>query len=135
MGEETKQETGSAQETAAQGAADAAGGAEPGRAADAARQADAKKTYDDAYIAQMRADFEKDRQAAVEEALKKERMSAEDKARYEADQRQKDIEQREKEIALRELKADAKGMLAKEKLSDGFVDMVVGADEIGRAHV
>ncbi|MDE5698158.1 MAG: DUF4355 domain-containing protein [Lachnospiraceae bacterium] len=132
MGEETKQETGSTHGTAAQGAADAAGGTEPGREADAAQQADAKKTYDGVYIAQMRADFEKERQAAVEaaveEALKKEKMSAEDKARYEADQRQKDIEQREKEIALRELKADAKGMLAKEKLSDSFVDMVVGAD-------
>lgn len=123
MGEETKQETGSAQETAAQGAVDAASGSETGK-----QQTDSKKTYDDAYIAQMRADFEKDRQAAVEEALKKERMSAEDKAKYEADQRQKDIEQREKEIALRELKADAKGMLAKEKLSGSFVDMVVGAD-------
>lgn len=128
MGEETKQETGSAQETAAQGTVDAASGSETGKAPGAAQQADSKKTYDDAYIAQMRADFEKDRQAAVEEALKKERMSAEDKAKYEADQRQKEIEQREKEIALRELKADAKGMLAKEKLSDSFVDMVVGAD-------
>lgn len=132
MGEETKQETGSAQGTAAQGAADAAGGTEPGRAADAAQQADEKKTYDGVYIAQMRADFEKERKAAIEaavaEALKKEKMSAEDKAKYEADQRQKHIEQREKEIALRELKADAKGMLAKEKLSDSFADMVVGAD-------
>lgn len=127
MDDETKQETGTAQENATQKDT-AAGGMEAGQAADAARQSDTKKTYDDAYIAQMRADFEKDRQAAVEEALKKERMSAEDKARYEADQRQKDIEQREKEIALRELKADAKGMLAKEKLSDGFVDMIVGAD-------
>lgn len=122
MGEETKQDTGAAQGTAEQGAADAAGGTET------AQPADAKKTYDGAYIAQMRADFEKERQAAVEEALKKEKMSAEDKARYEADQRQKDIEQREKELVLRELKADARGMLSKERLSDSFVDMVVGAD-------
>lgn len=122
MGEETKQETGSAQETAAQGAEGPASEAKTGKAADS------EKKYDDAYIAQMRADFEKERQAAVEEALKKEKMSAEDKANYEADQRQKDIERREKEIALRELKADAKGMLAKEKLSDSFTDMVVGAD-------
>lgn len=128
MGEETKQETGSAQETAALGAADAASGSETGKASGSAQQTDSKRTYDDAYIAQMRADFEKERQAAVEEALKKEKMSAEDKAKYEADQRQKEIEQREKEIALRELKADAKGMLAKEKLSDSFADMVVGAD-------
>ena len=122
MDEETKQETSAAQETAEASAADT------GKAADAAQQADSKKTYDDAYIAQMRADFEKERQAAVDEALKKEKMSDEDKVKYEADQRQKDIEKREKEIALRELKADAKGMLAKEKLSDSFVDIVVGAD-------
>lgn len=123
MGEETKQETAAAESTAA------ASETETGKAADETQQADAKnKTYDGAYIAQMRADFEKLRQAAVEEALKKEKMSDEDKAKYEADQRQKDIEKREKEIALRELKADAKGMLSKENLSDSFVDMVVGAD-------
>ena len=128
MDEETRQETGASQQPAAQEAATATSGTEAGRAADGSQQADAKKTYDDAYIAQMRADFEKQRQEAVEEALKKDNMSDEDKAKYEADQRQKDIEKREKEIALRELKADAKGMLAKEKLSDSFVDMVVGAD-------
>lgn len=129
MDGETKQETGSVKETAAQETA-APGVTETGKAADETQkpQADPKKVYDDAYIAQMRADFEKQRQEAVEEALKKDKMSDEDKAKYEADQRQKDIEKREKEIALRELKADAKGMLAKEKLSDGFVDMVVGAD-------
>ena len=61
MDDETKQETGTVQEKDT-----ADGGTEAGQAADGAQQ----KTYDDAYIAQMRADFEKDRQAAVEEALK-----------------------------------------------------------------
>lgn len=125
MGEETKQETGDVKETTAQETTVA----DDGTVEETQKEAVEKKTYDAAYIAQMRADFERERQAAVEEALKKEKMSDEDKAKYEADQRQKDIEQREKDIALRELKADAKGMLAKQKLSDSFVDMVIGADE------
>lgn len=95
---------------------------------DAQQQSVQAKTYDDAYIAKLREDFDKQRDAAVAEALKKEKMSEEDKARYEADKRLQDVEKREKDIALRERKADAAGMLAKENLSNSFVDMVVGAD-------
>lgn len=95
---------------------------------DTQQEAEQVKTYDDAYIAKLREEFEKQQNAAVEEALKKEKMSEEDKAKYEADKRLQDIEKREKEIALRELKADAAGMLAKEHLPNSFIDMVIGTD-------
>ena len=95
---------------------------------DTQQEAEQTKTYDDAYIAKLQEEFKKQQNAAVEEALKKEKMSEEDKAKYEADKRLQDIEKREKEIALRELKADAAGMLAKEHLPNSFIDMVIGTD-------
>lgn len=118
-----EKETAAAQETKEQ--AESMEGAAP---KDAQQEPVQAKIYDDAYIAKLREDFDKQRDAAVAEALKKEKMSEEDKARYEADKRLQDVEKREKDIALRERKADAAGMLAKENLSNSFVDMVVGAD-------
>lgn len=107
--------------------------AEGGNSAPAAETpATGGKTYDEAYvnnlIAQMNAESEASRAAAVEEALKKERMTAEEKSKYEADEREASIAKREKEINLRELKADTKGMLAKVNLPDVFADIVIGSD-------
>lgn len=98
------------------------------KTADKAQESGSTKSYDEAYVAKLRADFEKQKADAVAEAIRKEKMSAEEKTKYEAQQREQDIAKREQELALRELKADAGGMLAKENLSAGFVDMVVGAD-------
>lgn len=105
-----------------------AAGAADTKTADKAQESGSTKSYDEAYVAKLLADFEKQKADAIEEAVRKEKMSAEEKAKYEAQQREKDIAKREQELALRELKADAGGMLAKENLSSGFVDMVVGAD-------
>ncbi|MCM1220446.1 MAG: DUF4355 domain-containing protein [Lachnospiraceae bacterium] len=117
------------QDAATQAEETKAATAEPaGTAAASAQEADGAKSYDEAYVSKLRADFEKQKADAVAEAVKKEKMSAEDKAKYEADRREQEIAKREREIALRELKADAEEMLAKERLSGSFVDMVIGAD-------
>ena len=133
MDEENRQDS-AVQEEEMKAAGSGTAGTEPAgtEATGAAREADGGKSYDEAYVSKLRADFEKQKAdavaEAVAEAVKKEKMSAEDKAKYEADRREREIAKREQDIALRELKADAKGMLAKERLSGSFVDMVVGAD-------
>ena len=90
------------------------------------------KTYDEAYISNLRAQMQAESDAnvklAVEEAIKKERMSAEEKVKYETEQREAAIAKREQEINLRELKADTKGMLSKANLPQTFADFVIGAD-------
>ena len=86
------------------------------------------QSYDETYVNNLRAEMEEKQRQAVEEALKKERMTAEEKAKYEADKKQEDITRRESELMLRELKADTKDMLLKENLPVEFVDMVVGKD-------
>lgn len=90
------------------------------------------KTYDEAYIADLQQKYNAERdaavKAAVEEAVKKERMSAEEKAKYETEQREAAITKREQEINLRELKADTAVMLSKANLPSSFVDLVLGED-------
>lgn len=129
MNEETRQDAAVQTEDAkAASPGTSAAGAADTKTADREQESGSAKSYDETYIAKMRADFEKQKADAIEEAVRKEKMSAEEKAKYETEQRERDIAKREQELALRELKADAGGMLAKENLSSGFVDMVVGAD-------
>lgn len=91
------------------------------QAAEAQASATDTKTYDEAYVAGAV-------KAAVEEAVKKERMSAEEKAKYETEQREAAITKREQEINLRELKADTAVMLSKANLPASFTDLVLGSD-------
>ncbi len=55
-------------------------------------------------------------------------MSAEEKAKYETEQREAAIAKREKEIFQRELKAETKGMLSKANLPTSFTEFIIGAD-------
>lgn len=65
---------------------------------------------------------------AVEAALKKASMSAEEKADLEKKEAEDNLLKREQELAFRELKADTKTLLADKKIPAGFLDMVVGKD-------
>ena len=102
------------------------------QAAEAQASATDTKTYDEAYVAGLQQKYNAERdaavKAAVEEAVKKERMSAEEKTKYETEQREAAITKREQEINLRELKADTAVMLSKANLSANFVDFVLGSD-------
>lgn len=92
----------------------------------------AAKTYDEAYVtdltAKLKAENDAIVKAAVEEAVKKERMSAEEKAKYETEQREAAILKREQEISQRELRADTMEMLSKANLPSSFADFLIGAD-------
>ena len=102
------------------------------QAAEAQASATDTKTYDEAYVAGLQQKYNAERdaavKAAVEEAVKKERMSAEEKTKYETEQREAAITKREQEINLRELKADTVVMLSKANLPANFVDFVLGSD-------
>ena len=102
------------------------------QAAEAQASATDTKTYDEAYVAGLQQKYNAERdaavKAAVEEAVKKERMSAEEKTKYETEQREAAITKREQEINLRELKADTAVMLSKANLPADFVDLVLGED-------
>lgn len=102
------------------------------QAAEAQASATDTKTYDEAYVAGLQQKYNAERdaavKAAVEEAVKKERMSAEEKTKYETEQREAAITKREQEINLRELKADTAVMLSKANLPANFVDFVLGSD-------
>lgn len=94
------------------------------QAAEAQASATDTKTYDEAYVAGLQQKYNAERDAAV----KKERMSAEEKTKYETEQREAAITKREQEINLRELKADTAVMLSKANLPANFVDFVLGSD-------
>lgn len=70
-----------------------------------------------------------DVQKMVQEEMKKASMTPEERAKYEADEREKSLKEREEVISLRERTADAKELLAENGLPAGFVDMVRGADK------
>ncbi len=86
----------------------------------------AEKTYDQAYVDRMAADYEAKVAAAVEEALKVAKMDEEGKASYEQEKAAKELTEREAKIALRERKADALELLAENGIPAGFVDLLVG---------
>ncbi len=70
-----------------------------------------------------------DVQKMVQEEMKKASMTPEERAKYEAEEKEKSLKEREEAISLRERTADAKELLAENGLPAGFVDMVRGADK------
>ena len=106
-------------------ATDAAGTENGGRQDDAKKEA-AGKTYDQAYVDKMAAEYEAKTAAAVEEALKVAKMDEAGKASYEQEKATKELAEREAKIALRERKADALELLAENGIPAGFVDLLVG---------
>lgn len=86
------------------------------------------KSYTQEDIAKLQEKFETDKQAAIEEALKKAKMTADEKAKYEQETKLKEIEEREKQIALRELKADAMKILTQKNIPPNMLDFLVGED-------
>lgn len=64
----------------------------------------------------------------VAEELKKAAMPEDERRRYEADLKEKELQSREQALAVKELRADAKGILAENGLPESFLDMVVGKD-------
>jgi len=86
------------------------------------------KTYTQEDITKLQQQFETDKQLAIEEALKKAKMSADEKAKYEQETKLKEIEQREKDIALRELKADTAKILSEKNIPLNMLDFLVSED-------
>lgn len=70
-----------------------------------------------------------DVQKLVQEEMKKAAMSPEERAKYEADEREKTLKEREDAISLRERTADAKELLAENGLPVSFTEMVIGKDK------
>lgn len=64
----------------------------------------------------------------IREAEKLAKMNAEEKARYELEQREKKIAEKEQELALAENKAECAKILANKGISADLVDFVVDAD-------
>lgn len=87
----------------------------------------AEKTYDQAYVDKMAADYEAKTAAAVEEALKVAKMDKEGKASYEQEKKAKELAEREAKIALRERKAAALELLDENGIPSGFADLLVGS--------
>lgn len=107
-------------------AADAAG-TEKESGQDAVKKEAAGKTYDQAYVDKMAADYEAKIAAAVEEALKVAKMDEAGKASYEQEKALKELDEREAKIALRERKAVALELLDENGIPAGFVDLLVGS--------
>ena len=70
-----------------------------------------------------------DVQKLVQEEIKKAAMSPEERAKYEADEREKSLAAREEAISLRERTAEAKELLAENGLPVSFTEMVIGEDK------
>lgn len=64
----------------------------------------------------------------VAEELKKAAMPEDERRKYEADLKEKELQSREQALAVKELRADAKAILAENGLPESFLDMVVGKD-------
>ena len=71
---------------------------------------------------------EKKSQEKVKEAEKLARMDADEKHRYELEQREKAIEEGERKLALAENKAECSKILASKGISTDLVDFVVDVD-------
>lgn len=68
-------------------------------------------------------------QKMVQKEIKKAAMSPEERAKYEADEREKSLKEREEAISLRERTAEAKELLTENGLPVSFTEMVVGEDK------
>jgi len=81
----------------------------------------------------MKADFNKQMEAAVaraaDEALKKAQMKPEEKAEYEQKQRLEELEKREREAADKELRLETMELLSGKQLDKEFLDYVIGQDK------
>lgn len=88
-------------------------------------QADTK-TYTQEDISKLQQQFETEKQVAIDEALKKAKMTADEKAKYEQEAKLKEIEQREKQVALKELKADASKILVEKNIPTNMLDFLIG---------
>lgn len=81
---------------------------------------------------QLRAEWEKEKAAAVEEAVqeaaKKAAMKPEEAERYEEQKRRETLEKREKEIQFREMKNDTKDILHEKEIPAAFADFLLGED-------
>lgn len=108
------------QQTAAQQPPEGAGTEKPA--------AGASKTYDQAYVDDLLARQQADREAAVAEALKLAQMDADGKKQYEQDKAAQKLAEREAEIARRELRADVRELLAEKGISLDFADILMGKD-------
>lgn len=69
-----------------------------------------------------------DVQKMVQEEMKKAAMTPEERAKYEAEEREKSLKEREEAVSLRERTADAKALLAENGLPASFTGMVTGKD-------
>ena len=110
---------------------DTAGGAAGATQAESITEtptAEQSKTYTEEEMTAFREQAEQEKQAAIEEALKKAKMTADEKTKYEQEQALKALEEREKNIALRELKADTAKLLADKGMSGKFLDVVLDKD-------
>lgn len=98
-----------------------------------------KKTYDEAYIAELTAKMEAEKAKAVEDAKKEltdkaaedaklSGMSEEEKAAYEASKKEQSLADREAAVTLRELQAETKALLAEQGLPLKALDNVIGKD-------
>ena len=85
----------------------------------------AVKTYDQAYVDDL---IERQKEAAVAEALKVAGMDKDAKAKYEQEQAEEKMAKREADIARRELRADAREVLAEKQIPAEFLDMLLGSD-------
>lgn len=98
-----------------------------------------KQVYDEKYIEDLKAKMEAEKAAAVENAKKEftakaeeeaklSGMTAEEKAAYEAAQKEQSIADREAAVSLRELQAEAKALLAEQGLPQEALGNVIGKD-------
>ncbi len=82
----------------------------------------------DREISKMYDKFEKKFSKRAEEAQKLASMNAEDKAKYEFEQRVKELENKEKEWTLKENKYEASKILSEKNLPIAFADFIVAED-------
>lgn len=98
----------------------------------AATVAQPEKKEETKDMEQLRAEWEKEKAAAVEaavqEAAKKAAMKPEEQEKYEEQKRRETLEKREKEIQLREMKNDTKDILHEKEIPAAFADFLLGED-------
>ncbi|MED4377977.1 DUF4355 domain-containing protein [Schinkia azotoformans] len=76
-------------------------------------------------LAKATAKHNEDIEAARSEAEKLAKMTADEKAKYEFEQREKKVEEKEKEIVLRELRAETLNTLSEKNIPQEVIDIVL----------
>jgi len=82
-------------------------------------------------VAGIMATNEETTRLAVEDALKKAKMSAEELAEHEQTQKGKALDEKEKDLARRELSIDTAKLLADQSLPVGILELVLADDKDG----